>query len=245
MHLKFLKSYFPHVVILKESLDCQKCRMVEKTIYLAHLKCCTYHPFLPNYSVGAILNDNKQGAKILKKKIARREFTLPLGMMPSWHYRQKHKYKEGSDFGCMDDLLCPFFNSLSGGCHIWQQRSSACAAFHCESDRGDKGRDYWQQFNEAFYYVEMALSQDFLLHLGYDWEEVEEQLSYLENSAHNVDSLKALSFKSYRRLWRHYAGREKVFYEECFEYLLSLDVQGVSQILGLEGVCKVNSLNIL
>ena len=64
----------------EKKATCDVCAMARpknrtKVHYQPDLKCCTFHPFLPNFLVGAILQDPslKAGAEVLRDKIRRRE----------------------------------------------------------------------------------------------------------------------------------------------------------------------------
>ncbi|MCB0391517.1 MAG: hypothetical protein KDD58_09505 [Bdellovibrionales bacterium] len=225
-----------------EAVNCQSCQMAIKGIYLEALKCCTYHPFLPNYMVGGILDGSKDGAKIIKDKIEKKIFVLPLGVLPSWAYRQEHKFLNANEYGRNKDLLCPFFNSLEGSCKIWTFRSSVCRSFYCESSWGKEGLKYWELYNEAHHYVEMALTQECLLQFGFEWQEIENQLDYLEAPAHQLNPLNKLSKKIDEELWQHKIQDKIEFFRDCYNYVSSLSQSKLIALLEKEGLDKFTEL---
>ena len=58
--------------------------------YKPDLKCCTFHPYTPNYAVGALLQiPLTKGTQVIKNKIATREFAFPIGIMAPYEYQYK------------------------------------------------------------------------------------------------------------------------------------------------------------
>ena len=73
--------------------SCDNCSMIKSHSengskgFLPHLKCCTHHPSLPNFLVGAILADKSDemsfGRSKIIEKLRKKEGVTPLGIMPS------------------------------------------------------------------------------------------------------------------------------------------------------------------
>ena len=76
--LVLLQSLIKEISVPKESINCFQCKMVQKEIYSEKLKCCTYHPFLANFAVGAILDKSNAGSEVVLNKIKNREFEADL-----------------------------------------------------------------------------------------------------------------------------------------------------------------------
>lgn len=205
---------------LTESVNCSACPMAKKGIYKSELKCCTYYPFLPNYLVGGILEAGGEGARIILELLSQRAFVLPLGVLPPWDYKIRHKFKKGSDFGQRKDLLCPFFSQDKGDCSIWPFRNSACSTYFCTSDRGEEGKRFWAQTQETLFGFEMKLSQEYLLARGFLWNEVCEQLDFLEDPENGGVDKNRLSIKEHQYLWQHHAGAELDFFIDSYKWLL-------------------------
>ncbi len=151
---RFKKSLEPFE--LSESLDCVNCEMScgVKAVYKPDLKCCTYHPFLPNYLVGGVLAEGDSYAQAqIKKQIKELKFITPMGIVAPEAYQFKFSYKKVEDYGNDESLLCPYYDQ--GSCSVWQFRSSECQQFHCRSDYGHKGLSFWKEFGESLYDVEI------------------------------------------------------------------------------------------
>lgn len=215
----------------KESVDCSQCPMASQGIYKPHLKCCTYHPFLANFKVGAILKNADLGAKTILQKIERKEFVVPLGLLPPWSYRIEHKFKKGDEFGKRDDLLCPYFDKLKLNCQIWHYRSSQCCSFFCQSTDREFGLQSWVEIGELTNHIELAVSQHFLIHMGYDWKEVAEQVDLQMASEIHLQPLAVLPEKIHRQIWQHYFGKEIEFFTKASEYFAAMDREDLVELL--------------
>lgn len=205
----------------KESVDCGQCKMAQTGQYKESLKCCTYFPFLPCFSVGGVLAGGGPGASVVNDMIRNRQFVLPIGVVPSWQYRTKHKSMGGADFGQREDLLCPFFQKSTRNCTIWKSRNSACTTFYCSSDRGQAGLDAWAELYDDLYELEMHLVQEYLLFRGFSWEEICEQLEYLKLPANQMP-IEYLPQEKMDSLWQHWQNQESRFFIEAFHWVSEL-----------------------
>ncbi len=233
MYENFLDKFFHSGFRLRnENLDCANCLMAKKGIYKGDLKCCTYFPFLPNYSLGACIDYSSRFKEILKNKIKGREFVLPLGLMPSWSYRVAYRFKSSLDFGNREDLLCPFYVKSSGQCEIWPYRNSACSSFHCNFSGDERDAEsYWNRYNETIHYLEMALSQYCMMAFGYTKDNVLRQIGYLEGHEKDLDpEVSSLSREEYRDLWGDYYQREEYFFIRVREFQKSIPYETYQEI---------------
>ncbi|MCB0357276.1 MAG: hypothetical protein KDD40_09730 [Bdellovibrionales bacterium] len=220
-----------------EDIDCNNCLMAQKGIYLPHLKCCTFHPYIPNYAVGAILKEKGEGANLIIEKLCKREFVLPLGVIPSWNYRIEHEFTSTTQYGRVDQLLCPFFNINEKTCHIWKYRSSSCRSYYCESKWGKKGLEYWEKYLDAFYFMEMALAQDFMLEQGFDWIEIEEQLDTLKEGVNTLqEGRRVLTEELHEKYWQHLLGHELEFFDFCYSNFKNFNRHDFTKVLGVQGL---------
>lgn len=82
--------------------------------YKENLKCCTFHPYTPNFAVGALLSTPVEtvGIKKLKSKIENREFAFPIGVMAPFDYQYLFLTKEENQFGNDENLLCPYYDKI-------------------------------------------------------------------------------------------------------------------------------------
>lgn len=160
--------------------------------FKANLKCCTYEPFLPNFSIGRILKQ-ETNLKRLEEAIRKGRLT-PLGLLPGT--------SESQDFGRDDVIRCSF---LSGGepaeaasgtavqCSIWQERPSVCRSYFCVSDRGADGQRRWKDAEEQGNRLEWTLAHEVAWDLGFTQTEIE------------------------RSDWAEWSTRKFEFFEKCAE----------------------------
>ena len=114
----YLLQVFGDLDISEKTATCHDClcsRPERKNLpfYQKHLKCCTFHPFLPNYEVGAILASEDVGyeaKEVVRQKIQRREYALPLGVFAPVSYQVAFNQREPADFGNKESFLCPYFD---------------------------------------------------------------------------------------------------------------------------------------
>lgn len=238
---RFLPKELMVAPVVETKATCDSCAMApgksrSRVHYNPHLKCCTFYPFQPNFSLGAILSQDGIGKQVVLKMIEQRQFTLPVGSVAPPQY-QKEFYSKGKlDFGNRQDLLCPYFNLEQENCNIWQQRSSVCTSFICKSSYGKAGLKFWQNLGHYLHYVEMALMEELLAHLDFSPRQVSEQMAYINNqTASPQDELKEkLDAKVYRRLWNHY-DNEVDFYKKCFQMSQKMTRKDLLQVMGEPG----------
>ncbi|MFZ3229212.1 MAG: hypothetical protein WA160_03320 [Pseudobdellovibrio sp.] len=207
--------------------------------YQSNLKCCTFHPFLPNYAVGALLSQAQKtvGIEKIEQKIQQLEFSLPLGILAPYDYQLKFLSKDETDFGNREDLLCPYFDKSQNQCSIWEYRGVVCTSFYCRSDFGQDGLKFWAVFSDYMSYVEMALAEECLVQLDFSPRDMSDQLMYLNK--HDFDGKEqvqtALDVAVDKKLWNGYDERFD-FYKKCFAVVQKLDRNQFKEILGNQGL---------
>lgn len=227
IYQKLLPESFLAQPVSESKAVCANCNMARQGVYHEDLKCCTYYPFLANFLVGPSVED-----KVVKSLIRKKRFALPLGLVAPVAYQYEFQMKKGTDFGHRKDLLCPFYEK--GKCRIWKHRSGECAAFLCESSYGSEGLRFWREVGEFLFDVEMTLSQNVLLELGFDWFEIERQLESvrLRQFQRGDDQRWALSAEDHQGYWAHWAQRESEFYVRAFECAREMGPAWLSQKSG-------------
>lgn len=207
--------------------------------YKSNLKCCTFHPFLPNYSVGALLSMKNTTVGVLKieQKIKDREFSLPLGILAPYEYQLKFLSKDETDFGNRADLLCPYFDKNQNQCSIWEYRGVVCTSFYCRSDYGQNGQKFWAVFSDYLSYVEMALAEECLVQLDFSPRDMSDQLMYLNK--HDFDGVEQsqliIAADVDKKLWNGYDDKVE-FYKKCFALVQKLTRKEFKEILGQQGL---------
>jgi hypothetical protein len=242
-----LKKYLPrdfHQSRLQEiKADCSNCIMArpknKKSIhYDPQLKCCTFEPFVPNFSVGYILKHPElSGSDVVKDKIKRREYALPIGMVAPIRFQMEFSKRKPGDFGQRKDWLCPYYDQKSEGCGIWPARGSVCTSFYCHSSYGQKGLTFWKEFGDSLHIVEMSLMEEALVELDFSPRQVSDLLGYMNRTSATKPELKSwvLPEKQFKQLWNGYDQDIEGFYQKTLNWVESLTESEFYQSIGEVG----------
>jgi Fe-S-cluster containining protein len=246
----FLKSYlqqaFGNIDLSETKATCDDCLCSKPSrgnlpYYRSDLKCCTFHPFLPNYAVGALLEDPKTDTTIkaiLRNKIQQREYTLPLGIFAPIPYQVKFNHRHEGDFGNQAEFLCPYFNHQNKNCGIWQHRGSVCTSYYCISDRGKKGLKTWELIGDYLHVCEMVLSQDALVSMGLSPDIIEGQLEYVNCTSATPEELASSSMSPalFLEYWQHWVDQDTIenFYISCSRYIGQLSPHQIQSLVSEE-----------
>lgn len=207
--------------------------------YKPDLKCCTFHPYLPNYAVGALLQQENEtpGIKKIKCKIENREFAFPIGIMAPFDYQFIFLTKEKEHFGNDKNLLCPYYDDLKNQCSIWQYRGVVCTSFYCRSDFGQDGLKFWAVLSDYLSYVEMSLAEECLVQLDFSPRDLSDQLLFLNKREFEPEETeqKCLALDVDKSLWNGYNDKTD-FYKKCFAIVQKIDRKQFKDILGSQGL---------
>jgi Fe-S-cluster containining protein len=209
-------------------------------------KCCTFHPRLPNYLVGAILGDasaeGAEGRRRMEARVASGVGVAPLWLHPPRPFQLLYDHARGA-FGRARGLRCPFYVEEGGGCGIWRHRDAVCATYYCRYAAGEDGRRMWTAVKELVSLVEIQLARFALLELFPE--------ALLQTGAgarrdpgplgpEDVDG--EASPAAQRALWGRWAGREAELYRGCDEVVRGVDAAALERLLGLDGVVARRAL---
>jgi Fe-S-cluster containining protein len=237
-----LSSFFDRPTVAEPRATCDDCAMCDKSqppaaaaeptgeaakdletaFFHPVIKCCTYHPTLPNYLVGAILSDEaaelSQGKERVRAKIARRIGVTPYWLAAPRKYLVLLDAARESSFGRSEALLCPYYVKEGGRCSIWRHRESVCATFFCKHAAGATGHAFWTALRRYLFHVERSLAR--LAAHGVAPHLVEPDLP---RNLLTRDDLEDKPPGDYARIWQDWAGREEAFYVECKKRVDALD----------------------
>jgi hypothetical protein len=178
--------------------------------FLPSTKCCTYHPTLPNFLVGALLSDFNpdmaDGRRRIVEAVARGEGVTPLGIAPPAEYARRYREERPTSFGRSEVLLCPYYARSTGSCSIWRHRESVCTTFFCKHTLGATGHSFWMGLRAYLEHVEAALARDAAAHLVPE--------------AHSGASG-----------WGEWRGREVDLYIACADHVRRLDRGAFAEIV--------------
>ena len=222
-----------------ESLaTCDNCAMVkpsgltrDKGPFLNHLKCCTYFPYLPNFSLGALT------AKDLAKTEPR-GILLPVGLFPSADEQNKIESFGLEGFGKKSELLCPFFDSSKNQCSIWTYRPGVCTSYFCKSDQGQKGLDYWKVVEKYLNHFEWKLACAAIEKMGLN----ENVLSYCQAAIDpNTDEDERSFFIT--AAWDTWFAKKQEFYQEARKIAFEFSATDLEKLLDPEFMQLEKKLN--
>ncbi|MFN8791242.1 MAG: hypothetical protein ACK5Y2_07290 [Bdellovibrionales bacterium] len=236
VYTRLLPAEILALPIAETKATCEAC--IEVPRYAKDLKCCTFHPFLPNYLVGQILLDQKTQSnfvsEVLQHKISKHEYVLPLGVMAPVRYQVEFNQNRASGFGKREDWLCPYYDRARERCGIWRSRGSVCTTFYCQSSKGEKGQAFWKEALNYLSYVEMAITEETLVYLDFSPRQISDQLEFLNRKKGTKAELASdsLELKRARELWNGYFEDPKGFYIKTLEIAQSFDRKSLEETMG-------------
>lgn len=196
--------------IEEKSPTCDNCLMSRPErgklpFYNAKLKCCTYHPFLPNYLLGAILEGQSTATfvhEVLKNKEQNKSYLLPIGALPPVRFQVLFNNREETDFGNRQDWLCPYFDKVKDQCGVWANRGATCSTYFCTSDYGKFGLSFWGSLFDLLNLIEIRLAEKALVELGFSEDEISGQSEYFDCTDGTEEEMKSDSMS--QALWGHF-----------------------------------------
>jgi Fe-S-cluster containining protein len=235
---------------------CSNCPMCEKSpknalpvnkCFNNQTKCCTFFPKLPNYLVGAILNDAglPEGQRRISGRLTLGHGVSPWGVVADGRYALLFaNSKDG--FGRSESLLCPYYQKDSGGCSVWTHREAVCSTFFCKHEGGKLGKNFWMAFKRYIILLEQRLAEYALMRVLPD--SLPQQVDKLQESARTaslsreeLDGL-PLDPRELHDRFGSYAGRETDLYRDCHAAIASLKADDLPSILGVEGEIRRRAL---
>lgn len=212
--------------------DCAMCRApttdVDRDPFLfdPSVKCCTYLPELPNFSVGQILRDDSQavaaGRQSILNRMAVGDGVTPLGLEQTQEFRARYRADDPS-FGREPKFRCPHYETGTGQCGIWPYRESTCSTWSCKHDRGALGQSFRAALRELLKEIERQLAWWCVNELGL----AESALAQMADLPVNP-----LANEGVTGPWGPWLSRKEEWYEACAERVDDLTWGDVLRITG-------------
>lgn len=251
LYHSFFPAFFDKSIPTEVFSNCNSCSMVcsskEKIPTLAmkpfneKTKCCTYFPRIPNYLVGAILNDDNStllnGQIRIKNIIEKKISVIPRGIFGPKIYEQVYPEAKKNGFGQSEALLCPYYEKEAGSCSIWKYRNSACSTYFCKYTASNKGKEFWLIAEQYLRYVEDCLTDYTLL-----------ELNFYDTIVHGITSeitsedIEGKPPINYEKIWNGLNIKEENFYIESYNIVQKLTTEKFNQILGIKGEVLLKKL---
>lgn len=246
-HRRFFPAIYDQPAITESRATCSDCAMCPKgevpadsaaaqIAFKPNLKCCTYHPTIPNFLVGAVLSDSDpqiaEGQRRMKERVESRIGVTPMWLSPSRKYRVLLDAARGTSFGRSKVLLCPFFVDEGGGlCSVWRHREAVCSTFFCKHEAGAAGHAFWTANKQFIAHIEVVLSRHAARTVFPDATEPDFPRMRLTQEDLEDRAPKELD---YIACWGEWAGRELEFYKRTHEVVAGLSTSDVDAILAEE-----------
>lgn len=165
-------------IVERASFDCGSCFMTNPKgltrdlgPFEKNLKCCTFHPFLPAFTVGALIDQKNPG---LATYLASSRLT-PLGAFP------REPGSSICETGKFAKTACVFLsNDGAARCTIRNYRPSTCAGYACRSNRGAEGLKAWREWEEKVKEFEWTLAHLTAFELGRTFDDVDQEFTSIE-----------------------------------------------------------------
>lgn len=235
-----LSPEFDKPAVIEKRAACADCEMcdkgtmpegVEAVYFRPDTKCCTYHPSLANYLVGAILRDPspemEEGRRRIRERIASRIGVTPCALSAPPKYLLLYRASKGTAFGRSKALTCPYLTE-AGRCSIWRHRESICTTFFCKYDAGEAGVLFWKAFKAYLGHVESMLAVWATKTIAPDTKQPN-----TDESTITIEDLEDRPPKdsAYAAMWGSWLGREEEFYIACYNKVRNLDRQKFAKLI--------------
>jgi hypothetical protein len=236
-----LPDLFDRPLVEEPRATCSDCAMCDKGdahaglragFFKPDIKCCTYHPTLPGYLVGAALRDTSPefatGRERLRKKLVAR-----IGVTPGWlaaPRKQNVLFEAARDssFGRADSLVCPYYVRDGGKCSIWPYRESICATFFCKHASGKAGHTFWTALKRYMIHMERKLTHYAVRTV--DPDVIEPNLPMNKLTTEDLED-RPPSTDTYAGWWKAWVGQEEEFYKACAAAVEALSPAAFAEIV--------------
>lgn len=204
-------------------------------------KCCTFYPDLPNFLVGAMLQDRSAGRKNARAVVAARVAAdgdlTPLGLRKPTAYRLQYDH-DPTTWGQSLELRCPYYlEGAEGTCGIWPHRPAVCATWFCKHERGAVGERFWMSLKQLLAVVERALSVWCVLELGLDvaaWRALQATRDAVHNRVPRESARPQTPAQNADELFGEWRGRRTQLFRACADRVRGLGWDDVLAIGGAE-----------
>lgn len=204
-----------------------------------NVKCCSYLPELPNFTVGAVLTSGSaKGRETVLKRIRARAGVTPVGVGQPPKTRLVLASSKAA-FGRSREIVCPHYVDDNGGqCSIWAHRDAVCSTYFCKHMRGAVGQTFWFALRGLLAYVERDVARFCVMKLDPGPEAIEILATQSPSDGPRDLDVAALEDREdpndYARRWGSYVGREEEFYTACSEMVAELEWADVVELCGAD-----------
>lgn len=240
VHRHLLPALFDERIPEESLATCHACVMVQPGVlpeqtpqgaFRPDIKCCSFHPNLPNFLVGAVLADDRpdmdEGRERVRARIASKIGVGPVWLAAPRKYTLLFLASRKTSFGRSLILRCPYFSSDAANCSIWRHRDSVCTTFFCKHGAGNDGETMWRAIESVLRLAERHLAEYSARVLGATIPAIPTELDALtvEELEDRADPEKHLE------LWGEWAGREEAYYRASRDIVAQLQRDDFERVL--------------
>lgn len=143
----------------RESLaDCGACPMADRP-FLPDVRCCTFHPVLPNFLTGRALDRGGVGAERIRARLEDADGLDRRGIGPPTGWKETYERDREEAFGRRRSWACPFWVEGPLSCSVWADRNSTCRSWFCRHVDGAHGQRAWAAWRKLGRGAESALAR--------------------------------------------------------------------------------------
>lgn len=229
-------------VSVNEALaTCDNCAMVQPSgltrdpgPFRADLKCCTYFPYVPNFGLGAMIEDDLADSRVRFAAARAQGLFLPTGLHAATEREVLQELAGPQGFGNDERLLCPFHDRGRNRCGVWKNRPGVCATYFCKTTAGF---DYWKAAEEYLNHFEWSLANWTAAKLGVDDDRIE-----MCKAALSIEEPGEERDYFLRAAWGDDFGREIEFYQAAHQIARQISAHELEGLLGTRGSVLENRL---
>lgn len=216
-----LPDDFQYFRFPKESqTTCSSCPNVKSEGYHPDYRCCTYHPWIPNFLIGSALNAGQAQASIVA--LISDGLTTPEGLIRTpQQTRSSLRQSATNNFGKNAEAKCRFIDKQSGKCQMYANRNAVCATFFCINDQKLDGREFWARVQGLISQIETALAQWAMTEIGFsptDYFQRFNSFATRISASINPDT-DSWSEEFLKTIWADWYGRESEFFAKCAQLI--------------------------
>ena len=254
-YASLLPSFFSHQIPIESKATCRNCAMLEKPdsnphepfFFSSKTKCCTHHPEIPNYLIGALMSsadpEHETGRQRMLNRIAEKTCISPLGVFRPRKFTFLIKNANPEFFGRSEVLRCPFHDDM-GFCTVTPYWDAVCSTWFCKHDAGEEGWRFWRTLRAYMENLEKILSRYVLLKM--DFNPSIFSLSIDVSSPLSLQELDELPPPEpiYRGLWGTWVGNEIEFYKQAYTMIRQLTQDEFTRIEGIDQKLLLRELEL-
>ncbi len=236
LYRPLLPTFFDTEAPAEEKATCGSCAMcpppgaaADGTYFRPDVKCCTYHPRLPNYLAGALLADDDpalaEGRRRVEQVIAGGVGVTPRWVAPPRKTRVLYHAARRSSFGRSLLLRCPYYEAEQGLCTIWRWRETDCSTFFCKYTAGAAGQSFWRALNGYLHGVQERLAEHAVRTVAPGLVEPAVEAGQL-----TLEDVEDRRPDAYAEIWGAWAGREAELYRACRDVVAALNAEAFAAL---------------